>query len=92
MSRAYIILALPTYSLHEISYLVTRIKKKASLRSDLWAMDLRRTTITQMVEGGADIASIMQVSGHQNPQSVKPYLVNTFKGACQALSKRDAYV
>tara|TARA_R110001583_G_scaffold76655_1_gene209560 strand:+ start:1223 stop:2143 length:921 start_codon:yes stop_codon:yes gene_type:complete len=83
---------LKPYTLHEISYLVTRIKKKASLRSDLWAMDLRRTTITQMVEGGADIASIMQVSGHQNPQSVKPYLVNTFKGACQALSKRDAYV
>tara|TARA_R100001369_G_scaffold5415_1_gene15168 strand:+ start:2441 stop:3361 length:921 start_codon:yes stop_codon:yes gene_type:complete len=83
---------LKPYTINEISYFVTLIKKKASLCPDLWAMDLRRTAITQMVEGGADIASIMQVSGHQNPQSVKPYLVNTFKGACQALSKRDAYV
>jgi len=30
----------------------------------------------------------MQVSGHQSPNSVKPYLVNTFSGASAALSKR----
>jgi hypothetical protein len=30
----------------------------------------------------------MQVSGHQSPQSVKPYLVNTYSGASNALERR----
>jgi hypothetical protein len=30
----------------------------------------------------------MQVSGHSNPQSVKPYLVNTLTGATNALANR----
>ena len=77
------------YSMQEISYLVTDIKKKANLCADLYAMDLRRTAITEMVEAGVDLAGVMQVSGHQNPQSVKPYLVNTFSGASQALAKRN---
>jgi len=51
-------------------------------------MDLRRTAITELVEEGVDITGIMQVSGHKNPQSVKPYLVNTYSGASQALSSR----
>ena len=78
------------YSMQEISYLVNDIKKEANLCPTLQAMDLRRTAITEMVEAGVDIAGIMQVSGHQNPQSVKPYLVNTFSGASQALSKRNS--
>ena len=51
-------------------------------------MDLRRTAITQMVEAGSDQFEIMQVSGHANPSSVTPYLVNTFTGASNALAKR----
>jgi len=51
-------------------------------------MDLRRTAITEMVEGGADLAHIMQVSGHRSPDSVRPYMVNTYTGAKNALSKR----
>jgi len=41
-----------------------------------------------MLEGGVDMFGIMQVSGHVNPQSVKPYMVNTFSGASKALAAR----
>jgi integrase len=60
----------------------------AGLPSELTGMDLRRTAITQMVEAGSDQFEIMQVSGHANPSSVTPYLVNTFTGASNALAKR----
>jgi len=77
------------YDMDEINSLVKDVVREAGLPLDsITAMDLRRTAITQMVEEGADIANIMQVSGHTNPQSVKPYLVNTFSGASNALSKR----
>ena len=42
-----------------------------------------------MVEAGVDTLGIMQVSGHSNPQSVKPYLVNTYSGAVKALEGRN---
>ena len=51
-------------------------------------MDMRRTGITQMVDSGVDLAQIMSVSGHQNPQSVKPYMKNTLTAATNALSVR----
>jgi integrase len=72
----------------DIHVYVNEIKDKAGLSSELQARDLRRTAITEMVEAGVDLVGIMQVSGHQNPQSVKPYLVNTFSGASNALGKR----
>jgi len=51
-------------------------------------MDLRRTAVTEMMEGGVDLANIMQVTGHKNIGSVKPYMVNTFSGASKALAAR----
>jgi site-specific recombinase XerD len=51
-------------------------------------MDLRRTAVTEMMEGGVDLANIMQVTGHKNIQSVKPYMVNTLSGATKALAAR----
>jgi hypothetical protein len=41
-----------------------------------------------MVEAGVDAVGIMQVSGHQDIASIKPYLVNTYSGASAALAKR----
>jgi len=41
-----------------------------------------------MMEGGVDLANIMQVTGHKNIQSVKPYMVNTLSGATKALAAR----
>jgi len=53
-------------------------------------MDFRRTAVTEMVESDVDTFGIMQVTGHQNPQSVKNYLVNTREGAVTAMDKRTA--
>ena len=78
------------YDDQEICGLVNQVKSKAGLPSHLTAMDLRRTAITQLVEKGADVVGIMQVSGHANPQSVKPYLVNTLTGATTAQANRKA--
>jgi len=78
------------YTIQEVSILVNEVKEEAGLPSELWGMDLRRTGITEMVEAGVDITGIMQVSGHNSPESVRPYLVNTFSGASTALNKRKA--
>jgi hypothetical protein len=72
----------------EVSALANQVKEEAGLPKELWIMDLRRTAITEMVEAGVDITGIMQVSGHNSPQSVSPYLVNTFSGASTALNQR----
>ena len=77
------------YNIKEDSYLINEVKAKANLPKELTAMDLRRTAITEMVEGGVDLAGVMQVSGHRSPQSVKPYLVNTYSGAVKALEGRN---
>jgi len=76
------------YTIDEIHILINEVKDEANLPKELQARDLRRTAITEMVEAGVDLAGIMQVSGHQSPQSVKPYLVNTFSGATNALERR----
>ena len=76
------------YQEEEIHAVVNEVKEIAGLPSELTGQDLRRTAITQMVEAGADQFEIMQVSGHTSPNSVTPYLVNTFTGATNALAKR----
>ena len=76
------------YSAIEIHTQVNNIKAKAEIDPKLQARDLRRTAITEMAEAGVDLVGIMQVSGHQSPNSVTPYLVNTYSGASAALSKR----
>ena len=76
------------YASGDIHKLVNAVKAHAELPSKITAMDLRRTAITQLVEGGVDTFGIMQVSAHSNPQSVKPYLVNTLTGATNALANR----
>ena len=40
------------------------------------------------MEGAVDAAAIMQVTGHKDIGSVKPYMVNTFSGASKALAAR----
>jgi integrase len=76
------------YPVDQVDDAINTVKEAAGLPRHLTAMDLRRTAITEMVEGGADLAQIMQVSGHRSPDSVRPYLVNTYSGAVNALSKR----
>jgi len=76
------------YDKEEISLYINKILEEANLPKELTAMDLRRTAVTEMMEGGVDLAGIMQVTGHQNTASVKPYMVNTFSGASKALAAR----
>ena len=64
------------------------MKDEVNLPKELQARDLRRTAVVEMVEEGVDLLGIMQVTGHKSPQSVKPYLVNTFSGASNALERR----
>ena len=76
------------YDKEEISNLINVLLDEANLPRELTAMDLRRTAVTEMMEGGADLVGIMQVTGHKNIASVKPYMVNTYSGASKALEKR----
>ena len=76
------------YDKEEISLHINKILEEANLPKELTAMDLRRTAVTEMMEGGVDLAGIMQVTGHQNAASVKPYMVNTYSGASKALAAR----
>lgn len=71
-----------------ISGLINEVKDIAGLPKEIKAWDLRRTGITELVEAGADSFHIMQVSGHKSINSVKPYLVNTYKGANIAMTMR----
>ena len=76
------------YDKEEVSLYINKILDEANLPKELTAMDLRRTAVTEMMEGGVDLVGIMQVTGHQNTASVKPYMVNTFSGASKALAAR----
>jgi len=76
------------YDKKEIHEYINEILDEANLPRHLTAMDLRRTAVTEMMEGGVDLANIMQVTGHKNIGSVKPYMVNTFSGASKALAAR----
>ena len=79
------------YHLYEVSIMVNQVKKSAGLPKELTAMDMRRTAITEMVEAGVDTTQIMAVSGHNSPNSMKPYIKHTFNSANNALSKRESY-
>ena len=48
-----------------------------------------RPGTTEMVQAGVGIGQIMSVTGHANPQSVKPYIKNTYDAANYALTKRN---
>lgn len=80
-----------TYSVYTISRAANKIMKAAGLPEELRLSDLRRTATTEMVEAGVGLAQIMQVTGHANPQSVKPYMKNTLTGATNAIKLRNAH-
>ena len=76
------------YSLHKLPLHARVIMDNAGLPPELRLSDLRRTGTTEMVEAGVGMAQIMSVTGHANPQSVKPYMKNTLTSANYALTKR----
>jgi len=79
------------YSMERLSKAGRAVMREAGLSEELRLMDLRRTGTTQMVEAGVSMGQIMSVTGHSNPQSVKPYMKNTFASANNALTTRKAH-
>ena len=76
------------YDKAEISPLINAVLAEANLPLELTAMDLRRTAVTEMMEGGVSEGNIIQVTGHKTFASMVPYRVNTFSGASKALAAR----
>jgi integrase len=69
------------YSQYKLPLHARKLMDEAGLSSELRLSDLRRTGTTEMVEAGVGMAQIMSVTGHANPQSVKPYMKNTYESA-----------
>ena len=76
------------YSIDIINNIGRDIMNAAGLPETLWLMDLRRTAITEMVENGVPVTSVMAISGHATPQSLTPYIRHTLKGATVAQQMR----
>ena len=66
------------YSLTKLPFIGRQLMNMAGLSEELRLSDLRRTGTTEMVDAGVSMGNIMSVTGHANPQSVKPYMKNTF--------------
>ena len=79
---------LKPYTLSKLNRVGRQVMNKAALPDELMLMDLRRTAITEMVEGGVPVSSIMAVSGHATPMSLSPYIRHTLKGATTAQEMR----
>ena len=78
------------YSVYSLSHASRRCIERAEVDATLRLSDLRRTATTEMVEAGVGMAQIMSVTGHANPQSVKPYMKNTLTSATKACTLRTA--
>ena len=77
------------YTIFKMSKHGRALIRNAGLPDTLRLSDLRRTGTTEMVQAGVGIGQIMSVTGHANPQSVKPYIKNTYDAANYALTKRN---
>ena len=76
------------YSLYALPKEARKIIIRANLPKELRLSDLRRTGTVEMVDAGVSMGNIMSVTGHANPQSVKPYMKNTYTSANLALNQR----
>jgi integrase len=79
------------YTIFKMSKHGRTLIRNAGLPDTLRLSDLRRTGTTEMVQAGVGIGQIMSVTGHANPQSVKPYIKNTYDAANYALTKRSSH-
>lgn len=77
------------YSIATLNSHVTDIMAEARLDKALQLRDLRRTAITETIENGGDLLTVMQMSGHQHAASVTPYFVHTRRGAAKAQEIRQ---
>ena len=80
------------YKLDRLSRHAREAITLAGLPNTLRIADLRRTGTTEMVEAGVTMGQIMAVTGHASPNSVKPYMKNTYTSAENALTARKNHV
>ena len=80
------------YTLEQVSKQGRILMDRNNIPKNKRLMDLRRTGIMEMVDGGVSLPQIMSVSGHANPASVKPYMKNTLAAAKNALTTRKNWV
>ena len=76
------------YSVYKLPKYARQLMDAAGLPRSLRLSDLRRTGTTEMVDAGVSIGQSMSVTGHANPQSVKPYMKHTYDSANYALTMR----
>lgn len=77
------------YDVLAINSIFHKIAEAAKLPKDLQLRDLRRTAITETIENGADMLTVMMLSGHRSVASVSPYFVHTLKGSTKAQEIRQ---
>lgn len=77
------------YTLTGLSRIGAAIMEASDLPEELTLMDLRRTAISEMVEVGVPISSIMAVSGHATPTALSPYMKHTLRGSTTAQTMRQ---
>jgi len=77
------------YDVLTINALFHKIAEAAKLPKHLQLRDLRRTAITETIENGADMLTVMMLSGHRSVASVSPYFVHTLKGSTKAQEIRQ---
>jgi integrase len=77
------------YTIVTIMYHFREICEVAGIPQELQLRDLRRTAITEVIENGGDLLTVMMMSGHQNAASVSPYFVHTLKGSTKAQQIRE---
>lgn len=76
------------YSKYNLTLLARKIMNAAGLPKELQIMDMRRTGTVEMIDAGVPMPQIMSVTGHANPQSVKPYMKHTLTSARAAATLR----
>lgn len=77
------------YTVSNICTGFNAVKAEAKLAKELQLRDLRRTAITETIENGGDVLTVMMLSGHTSTASLTPYFVHTFKGAQKAQATRE---
>lgn len=80
---------LNSYSIGQLNKIGKKIMLHAKLPEELRLMDLRRSAITEMVEVGVPLPSIMAMSGHATPTSLSPYIKHTLRSATTAQQMRE---
>jgi len=76
------------YTIYKLPLHAKKIMRAANIPEDYRLSDMRRTATTEMLQAGVGMGQIMSVTGHANPQSVKPYMKATYDSANYALTQR----